>query len=121
MTPNPSQNFQINIIQGATLMQTITYYDYSGNIIDLTGYTANMQWRSTVEDTGTPIISLSTSNGLIIISGVKGEVTYIIPSYITSTLSNNQLLKYNLFLTSPGGIVTALLGGQSIVEGTTIR
>lgn len=119
MINNPSQNFPITIIQGATLSQTLNYFDPNGNPVDLTGYTADMQWRSTVEDTGSPILESSTGNGLIIISG--NTLTYSVTSVSTSPLTNGQQMVYNLFITSPGGIVTALLAGPSYVQGSTIR
>lgn len=116
-----SQEFPLNIIQGATLIRTITYYDSNGDVVPLTGYSADMQFRSTVEDSGTPIIELSTGNGLIVISALAGQITFTIPSVTSAGLSDGQILAYNLFITSPGGVVTALLGGQAIVQGSTIR
>lgn len=117
----PNQNFQINIVQGATVMKTITYINPDGDVVNLTGYTARMMFRTTVQDTGTPIITLSTSDNSIIINGSNGNVSFVISSTITAALSDGQLMYYNLFLYSPTGIVTPLLSGSAIVEGSTIR
>lgn len=116
-----SQNLPLNIIQAATLIKIITYYDKYGNVIDISGYTADMQFRSNVEATGDPIIEASTYNGLIIINGTLGTITISIPSTTTAMLLNGQLMVYNLFITSPGGVVTPLLAGQSIVQGSAIK
>lgn len=121
MNPNPSQSFPLTIIQGATFIQIITYYDSDGNLVDLSGYSADMQFRSTVEDTGSPIIDASTGNGLIVINGTAGSITVAIPAATTAGLSDAQQMVYNLFITSPGGIVTALLAGNAVVQGSTIR
>lgn len=116
-----ANNLQLIIVQAATLIRTVTWLNPSGNPVNLSGYTAKMQFRSTVRDTGTPIISLSTSDGSIVINGVAGTVTFTISSSKTAPLSDGQTLWYNLFLTSNTGVVTPLLGGQAIVEGSTIK
>lgn len=116
-----SQNFPIRIIQGATKVQQITWYNSDGDVINLTGYTAQMMFRATVEDTGDPIISLSTDDGSIVINGPAGTVTFTISSTITAALANGQTMVYNLFLTDDNGIVTSLFAGPSIVQGSTIR
>lgn len=121
MNNDSSQNFGLVLIQGSYLIRTITYYDYNGNVIPLTGYTADMIFRNTIDDTGTPIIEASTSNGQIAINASAGTITFTITSTQTSLLSNGQTMVYNLFITSPGGIVTALLGGSAICQGSTIR
>jgi hypothetical protein len=116
-----SQVFPINIVQGATLIRQITYYDTNGNPVNLTGYTADMQFRSTVQDTGSPIIDLSTANGGISINALAGTITFTISSTISAILSDGQQMVYNLFLTSGTGVVTPLLSGPSYVQGSTIR
>lgn len=117
---DPSQNFQLNIVQGATLIQTITYYGSSGDPVDLSGYSAEMFFKTTVQDTGSPIISLSTSSG-IVINGPTGTVTFTVSASTTSELTDGQKMVYNLFITSPSGIVTSLLAGPALVQGSTIQ
>lgn len=116
-----SQNLPIIIVQGSTVIQTISYLDPDGNIIDLTGYTAQMAFRNTVEDTGEPIFELSTDDNSIVINGPTGTITYTISSTISAALTNGQQMVYNLFIYSPTNIVTALLAGPSYVQGSTIR
>ena len=116
---DPSQNFPITLIQGATFIMSITWYDPDGNPVDLTGYSARMVWRGTVQDTGNPIIDLSTTNGLITISG--SLLTFTVPAATTTTLEDGQQMVYNLFITSPTNIVNPLMAGPSICQGSTIQ
>lgn len=118
---NASQNLPIAIIQAATLIKTIYYLDPNGDPVNLTSYTAKMMFRTTVEDTGSPIISLSTDDGSIVINASLGIVTITISSAITSLLLDGQQMVYDLFLYSPTGIVTPLLAGPACVYGSTIR
>jgi len=115
-----SQNFPITLIQGATYTQTITWYNPDGSVVNLSGYTAQMNFRVTVEDTGTPVIQLSTGAGSITINGTAGTVTFTVPASVTQGLSNGQTLVYNLFLTSGTAVVTSLLAGPAFIQGSTI-
>lgn len=121
MNIDPSQNFQINIVQGSTYIRQIQYINTLGNQVNLSGYTAQMIFRTTVQDIGSPIISLTTSNSSIVINAVSGTVTFTISSTITGLLNDGQTMFYNLFITSPTGVVTPLLSGPSLVYGSTIR
>lgn len=116
-----SQNLDLIIIQGATLIKTIVYLAPDGSAVNLTDYTADMIFRNTVEDTGAPVIELSTADNSIVINGIAGTVTVTMPSVITAALTNGQILYYNLFIYSPTGIVTGLLAGKAIFQGSTIR
>jgi hypothetical protein len=116
-----SQSFPITIVQGATYILPINYYQPDGSVVNLSGYSADMIFRATVQDTGSPIIEVSTSLGTIIINGVNGIITLTIPSTVTALLQDGQQMYYNLFITSPTGIVTPLLAGPAYVEGSTIR
>lgn len=116
-----SQIVPLTVIQGATLTRQITWLSPSGNPVNLTGYTADMQFRSTVQDTGAPIIEVSTGNGGIVINPSAGTVTFTISSTTTSALSDGQTMVYNLFLTSGTGVVVPLMAGPAYVQGSTIR
>lgn len=116
-----SQEFPLNIVQGATLIIEITFYDPDGNVVNLTSYTADMIFRKTVEDTGDPIIELSTENGLIVINGTAGTITFTLPANQSVLLFNEQEMVYNLFINSPTNVITPLLAGPAYVQGSTIR
>lgn len=115
-----TQNIQISIIQAATFSRVISYINSSGDPIDLTGYTATMIFRETLEDTE-EIITLSTEDDSIVIDEDLGTITFTISSTITATLTNGMKLVYNLFIYAPSNVVTPLLGGTAIVIGSTIR
>lgn len=121
MGQDASQNFPLTLVQGATLIKTFTWYGMDGDPVNLAGYTAQMDFRTTVEDTGDPLIELSTGDGSIVINGAAGTITIIISAAITAVLTNGQTMVYNLFLTSGTGIVTPLLAGPAVVQGSTIR
>jgi hypothetical protein len=79
------------------------YYDY-----DLTGFTARMQVRRTIEST-TKIIELTTENGGIEIDGVQGKLTVIMTATQTSALSSSGV--YDIEIVDGGGNVSRLVQG----------
>jgi hypothetical protein len=119
--PDPSQNIPLSIVQGATFVQQFTWFGPTGLPNDLTDFTADMQFRSTVQDTGTPIIEVSTGVGGIVLGGITGTITVTISATITATLSDGEQLVWNLFLTSPAGVVYPFAAGPSTVFGSTIK
>lgn len=121
MNPDPSQNIPLSIVQGATFVQQFTWYGPDGTPINLTGYSADMKFRGTVEDTGIPIIDASTISGGIVLGGINGTVTVTISSTTTSALSDGQQMVWNLFLTSPSNVVYPFAAGMATVYGSTIQ
>lgn len=115
-----TQNFQLNIIQAATFSRTIAFVNSDGYPIDLTDFTAQMIFRTTLEDEDI-IIELSTNDNSIIIGELAGTITFTISASDTAELANGQQMVYNLFITSPDDVVSAILGGTAIVVGSTIR
>jgi hypothetical protein len=103
------------IEQGATYSTTLTWTDGSGNLVNLTGYTAKLQYR---DQDGTLLIELNTSNGRITISGTN--LTLSIAATDTGALPV-AVCNYDLAITSPGGVVTRLVEGQAIVEESQTR
>ncbi len=116
-----SQNFPLVIPQGATYIRTIEYLDSDEEAINLTGYTALMQFRNTVESEGDPIIELSTSDGTITITALTGLITISIPASTTEALDNALEMVYDLFIYSPTNIATRLLAGNATVSGSVTR
>lgn len=119
--PDPSQNIPLSIVQAATFVQQFTWYGPDGTPVDLTGYSADMQFRGTVEDTGIAIIDASTGNGKIVLGGTSGTITVTISSTTTSALADGLQMVWNLFLTSPSNIIYPLAAGPATVFGSTIR
>ena len=66
--------YTLTIDQGATLSLVLTWKDSSGNLVNLTGYTARATLRPTYSSS-TTIISLTTENGRISLGGAAGTIT----------------------------------------------
>lgn len=100
------------IDQGATWTLNIVYNDYNGVPVNLTGYTARLQLRSKYDSSA--VLTLSTANGGIVITGATGEIA------ITGTATQTQAIAsgiyiYDLELTS-GAEITRLIQGQMTVR-----
>jgi len=108
------------IEQGATLSFELQYKDSAGTPIDLTGYTARMQIRSSVDSTTTiaSLTSTLTADGtglnLSGSSGTKPLSSGSIGVYISATTSSLFTFNegvYDLELVS-GSTVTRLIEGK---------
>lgn len=118
--PN-SSIFPIVLNQRATYILPIVFLQDDGlTPVDLSGYTAKAQFRQTFDAPDPALISVSTEDGNIIISGTTGSITLTIPSSLTDLATGLQLV-YDLFIYSPTGIATRLLYGNSWVEGSVTQ
>lgn len=97
--------YDFTIYQGATLSKVLTWKDSSGNVINLTGYTAAMQIR---DEHGALILDVGLLTGGLVINGTAGTVTITIPAATTSTLAFDSA-KYDLKLST--STATRLLEG----------
>jgi len=93
----------------------------SSNLIpvDLTGFTAAMQIRQTVQSS-TVLYSASTAGGQIVLGGTAGTIALTIPASATAGFSWIRGV-YDINLTSSGGIVTRLIQGNVIVSPEVTR
>ena len=110
--------YDITIEQGATFSQVITYKE-SGVAINLTGYTARMQVRSTLES-ATSVVELTTANSRIALGGVAGTISLTISATDTAALTAGRGV-YDLELVSGSGIVTRLLQGVCTISRNVTR
>jgi len=110
--------YDILIEQGATFSQVITYKD-NGVAVNLTGYTARMQVRSTLES-ATTVVELTTANGRIALGGAAGTITLTISATDTAGLTAGRGV-YDLELVSGSGIVTRLLQGVATISRNVTR
>ena len=110
--------YDILIEQGATFSQLVTYKE-SGVAVNLTGYTARMQVRSTLESAST-IVELTTANGRIALGGAAGTITLTISATDTAALTAGRGV-YDLELVSGSGIVTRLLQGVATISRNVTR
>jgi hypothetical protein len=110
--------YDLLIEQGATFSQVITYKD-NGVAVNLTGYTARMQVRATLE-AATALIELTTANGRIALGGTAGTITLSISATDTAALTSGRGV-YDLELVSGSGIVTRLLQGVATISRNVTR
>ena len=110
--------YDILIEQGATYSQVVTYKE-SGVAVNLTGYTARMQVRSTLES-ATTVVELTTANGRIALGGAAGTITLTISATDTAALTAGRGV-YDLELVSGSGIVTRLLQGVATISRNVTR
>ena len=110
--------YDLTIEQGATFSQLVTYKE-SGVAVNLTGYTARMQVRSTLESAST-VVELTTANGRITLGGSAGTITLTVSATDTAALTAGRGV-YDLELVSGSGIVTRLLQGVATISRNVTR
>lgn len=111
--------YDIYIEQGATYNQPLVWKDSSGTAVNVTGYTARMQIRKTIDAT-TIILTLTTENGRITVGGANGLITLLVSAADTAALTTFCGV-YDLEVISPAGVVTRLLEGQVEVSKEVTR
>jgi len=120
--------YNLEMWQGATFSMTITVKDATGNVQNLTGYTARMQLRTSYA-AGSATESLTSSNGEITITAAEGNLAFSLAATRTAAipvdLNNGKPPKtvyvYDLELVDDGGIVSKLLYGDVNVYGEVTR
>jgi hypothetical protein len=110
--------YNIIIEQGATFARTLTWQADSANV-NLTGYTARMMIRSTIDDSST-IVSLTTENGGITLGGAAGTIALLISATATAALTAGTAV-YDLELISASSVVTRLLQGSVTIAREVTR
>jgi len=114
-----ADQYNVLIDQGSTYTLALTYKDSSGAAINLTGYTAAMQIRDTV-NSATTQLSLSSPSSGIVITAATGLITITITATQTRGLVANTYV-YDLEITSGSGVVTRLIQGSVIVNAEVTR
>ena len=99
----------------------ISYVDVNGAPINLTSYTATMMIRGTVNAVNPPLINANTSNGMISINGPAGQIQINIPALVTSTVAVPFSGVWDLFIYSPLGIATRLVGGTININEAVVH
>lgn len=108
MTITPG-NWNLTIYKGGTFYYTLAWTDQSNTPINLTGYSAKMMVRPSV-DSASAIITLSSGSG-ITLGGSAGTIALNIPSTTTATLPAIMAV-YDLEVISPAGNVDFLIQGN---------
>ncbi len=119
MTTHPAKH-NFYVYRGATFAEQIEWKDENGTPIDLTGFTARMHMRETV-DTATPFVTLTTENGGIALGGVAGTADLLAMATTTSAITATAGV-YDLELVASDGVtVTRLLEGLVIISPEVTR
>jgi hypothetical protein len=104
--------------QGATFSRQITWLDSNGAPLDLTGYTARMQVRATV-DASSALFNLTSGAGDITLGGAAGTITIAISATATAAVAAGCYV-YDLELVD-GATVYRLLQGEFEVDAEVTR
>ena len=112
---NPG-TYNITCPQGATFDRTFTI-SIGGTAMDLTGYTAAMQVRTSAEADST-LLSLTKGSG-ITLGGTTGTIGVVVASTASAAIAAGSY-SYDLELNS-GGTITRLLEGAFNVTGNVTR
>lgn len=87
--------------------------------VNLTGFTARMQIRETVEST-TVLHSLTTENGGITLGGAAGTIALTISATDTAAFTFDTAV-YDLEVVSGGGVVTEVASGAVLTNDEVTR
>jgi len=101
--------YSFNIECGTDWTLTLTHKDSSGNAIDNTSYSANMDIKSAAG--GTLIKNLSSSGGEITLGGSNGRITLSLTDAETSAITAGRYV-YDLELTNGSGSIERLIEGN---------
>jgi hypothetical protein len=114
-----AEQYNFIIDQGADWYLNIAYKDSTGAAINLTGYTAAMQFRLTTTS-ATAAISLTQASG-ITITGATGNLAIRATAAQTGALDDSAKYDYDLEITSSAGVVTRLIQGIASVSSQVTR
>ena len=104
--------------QGATFSRIVTWKNSAGVLVNLTGYTAEMQIRENYDSTS-PALTLSTSNGRISLGGAAGTITLTVQASAMNFDAGRYV--HDLELTSGSGAVTRLTMGSFVLRPEVTR
>lgn len=107
------------IDQGATLRESFTYKDSDNAVVDLTGYTARSQVRSSYTS-ATTILNLTSQAGTLTITANTGTIAFNVSATTTAALTPGNYV-WDLELVDATGIVTRLVGGTCTVTPEVTR
>lgn len=96
---------------GATFQRTITYKDAGGQPINLAGYSASFVTKGQKKRHS---FTLTSESGAIAL-GSDGKIRFELTPHTTRQMPKGNA-EYDLFLTSPNGVVRKILHGSLIFE-----
>ncbi len=107
--------YHLKIFQGADLDRTFTYKDENGALVNLTGFTARAQVRTSLEGDQV-LLDMTDANGRIVLGGANGTIQLLVTAAITTALTARKGV-WDLELIDGSGVVTRLLQGQATIFG----
>ncbi|MBU2249196.1 MAG: hypothetical protein KKD77_20785 [Gammaproteobacteria bacterium] len=115
----PAGYYSFIMEQGADFIRDITYKDSAGALVNVTNYTARMDIRSSLSSS-TSLISLTTENSRILVTGVSGLFTWTLTAAETMALNFNSGV-YDFEIIDPFGEVERLLQGKVTLSKEVTR
>ena len=109
--------YDITIEAGSTFTLSLTYVGEDGAGVDLSGYSARMQLRSSVSSS-TVVLELSTANSRIAIDTANSQIVLAIASADTENLTGTGVYDLELF---NGALVERLIEGSYTVIAQVTR
>lgn len=111
---------RLTLLQGETYRKTLTWKVGKPALpVDLTGCSARMQVRSTV-DSPVVLLALSTDDGRIVLGGPAGTVQLLLSATETAALAWRQAV-YDIEIEWPDGTVRRLAQGAIVVSPEVTR
>lgn len=110
----PAAIHNILIEQGSTFKLNLTWKDSDDVPVDLTGYSARMQVRPTVESSDV-LLNLNTANGSIVLGGDAGTIAVTAAATQTEKITGRRAV-YDLEVEASNGVVTRLLQGAVAIS-----
>jgi len=95
--------------QGSSFTRTLEIKTAEGTVFSLTGYTARMEVRRTL-DASTTIVSLTTANGRISINGALGVITLTLTASETAALTQSGVYDLEIVKTATGEVHKVVRG-----------
>lgn len=114
-----AENYKLVIDQGASLELSLLFTNENNVPLNLTGYTARMQLRTSYTALN-PTIELTTENNRILLLPLEGKMTLALPASVTTTIPPQRYV-YDFEMVSPTGFVTRALEGDCIVTPEVTR
>lgn len=111
--------YNFTLEQGTTFVRDFIYKDGNGAVVNLTGYSARMQFRE-FKSSDVKLLEATTANGKLVIAGSLGKITLTLTPTDTNPIDFAEAV-YDLELESASGIVTRLLQGTVTFDKQVTR
>lgn len=105
--------------QGSTFTLQVTWLDSTGAAVDLTGRTARLSVRPSLESS-TVTASLTTENGGITLGGTAGTVDLLLSATASAAITAGTYV-YDLEIVNGGTTVDKLIKGNFVVRREVTR